>query len=69
MNVRKENQLRNKILAKPVISNTGFRGISLRKNGKYESQFCILGQKVHIGTFNTLEAARLARIEFIDNLK
>lgn len=65
-------KLKEKVLAKPITTNTGFRGITHRPNRKspYQASFQFLGStQVQVGSYATLEAARLARIEFIDSLK
>lgn len=66
------NQVKDRVLERAVNTNTGYRGISnrpARVNNPFQASFSLLGAQVHIGSFPTLEAARLARIEFIDSLK
>ena len=50
---------------------SGLKGIYKRKStGKYEAHFSAFNSdKIHLGSFDTIEAAELVRIKFIDNLK
>lgn len=49
--------------------SSGFTGVYNRKNTSYEAHFAFGGTKVHLGTYNSPEAAYLARIKYIDSLK
>lgn len=58
-------------------SNTGFKGITLRKragrNDKFQTQVCIALREskpkyIHVGNFDTLEQALDGREQFIKNL-
>lgn len=49
-------------------TNTGFKGISLRARGGYNTALWVRGTQFQIGTFKTLQEAVQARTEFITNL-
>ena len=58
-------------------SNTGFKGITLRKragrNDKFQTQVCVALREgnpkyIHVGNFDTLEEALIGREQFIRNL-
>lgn len=61
---------------KTDLSNTGYRGIYYRETtGKYEAQVSVCTSKtkkdfskVHVGIYNTLGAAKKARLEYIKSL-
>lgn len=54
-------------------SKSGFKGVHLRSNGRYESYFKIsdgiVNMKFNLGYYNTAEEANRARLIFIDSLK
>ena len=52
-------------------TNTGVRGIYFRaKTNRFEAHFqAFNSKKIHIGSYDTLAAATIARSKFIDNLK
>lgn len=61
--VTKQENCRNRNFA---LGKSGFRGVYLRKSGKYSSSFNIdRNNRVHLGTFDTPEEAHSARIEAI----
>lgn len=44
------------------VNTSGFAGVSLdKRNGKYAASICVNGKNVHLGKFETLAEARLAR--------
>ena len=50
-------------------TNTGFRGVSVRKNtGKFETRVKVGSESYYIGMYDTLQEAVNKRIEFINNL-
>lgn len=46
-------------------STTGYKGVSLQSNGRYQSHITHEKQTYHLGTFETPEEAYVARVNFI----
>lgn len=49
-------------------SRTGVKGVSEMKNGKYRAYINIRRKHIHLGTYDSIEEARLARLEAEDKL-
>jgi hypothetical protein len=45
---------------KTIFNTTGFKGIYLRKSGRYGASIRHLGRNIHLGTFDTAEEAHAA---------
>lgn len=47
-------------------SKTGVKGVTITKNGRYQSRITVKKQQIHLGYFDTLEEAAAARKEAED---
>jgi hypothetical protein len=46
----------------PITNKSGYKGVSLRKStGRYEARITAYGEKYHLGFFDTIEEAIIAR--------
>jgi len=49
-------------------SNTGYKGVSRTRSGKYAAYYDYNGKHIHIGTFSTVIAAAIARDEAVTKI-
>lgn len=52
-----------------VLSKTRVKGVRLRKDGRYEARIRVGGERVNLGCFRSLEAARLAYRDSVASLE